>query len=363
MRPWNRLLFPDANKIRRRAPNSISQVRVLLASMEGKLTITTAFLLLMLSLVILVAIRTYFAAKAAIFGRVYEQDTPFTIVLFMCVWKRPILTDFVLSHYHSLIKPLAVDNIHLHIFLVGSDPSETSAHARKLQARFVIHPNNPLGAKHDLGLQSLRDVYTAALKENQIPHLPDAVAIVGSDDVLNQPFFVAVRSLMSGSPPVQHVVGLKDIYFFDLRSLRLVYTPGYRSYETPISGTIGCGRVFSWAMLETLDWHLWDVERERGLDQSAIRNVMTRVPMVGDVSEAVNGRAQGIVAVDIKSDGYGAGVNIWRFEQVVQAVGSKGRLHEFEDMDARETLGKAFGGDFLHRLEGLRAEMAEMESE
>lgn len=108
---------------------------------------------------------------------------------------------------------------------------------------------------------------------------------------------------------------------------------------------------------------MWDVDRERGLDQSAIRNVMTRVPMVGDVSEAVDGSAQGIVAVDIKSDGYGAGVNIWRFEQVVQAVGAKGRLHEFKDLDARKTLEKAFRREFWARLEGLRAEMAEMESE
>lgn len=293
-----------------------------------------------------------------------ESGAPlFVVVVYMCTWKRPLLTDFVLAHYDALREPLAQENIRLDIFITGSEDDVTEEQARKYGAKYAVHPNSPLGAKHDKGIQSLRDVYINEERDVRIDRLPDAVTIVGSDDVINAAFFIQIRRLMSGPPPLHHIVGIKDIHFFDLKSRRLVYTRGYRSYQTPISGTIGCGRAFSWAMLEALNWHLWDVDREHGLDQSAIRNVMARVPLVAEVSTAIDGRDAGIMAVDIKSDGFAAGANIWRFEQVVEAVGRNGRLHEFEDYDANSTLGAAFEANFLTGLEKLRSEMALLESE
>lgn len=287
----------------------------------------------------------------------------FVVVVYMCTWGRPLLTDFVLAHYDRLREPLAWEGIRLDIFVTGSERDITEAHARKYNASYAIHPNSPLGAKHDKGLQSLRDFYVSRGRDGRIHQLPDAVVIVGSDDVINAAFFSQMRHLMSGPPPIYHIVGLKDIHFFDLKSRRLVYTRGYRFYNTAISGTIGCGRAFSWPMLEAINWHLWDADREHGLDQSAIRNVMTRVPLVGEVSMAIDGRGVGVTAVDIKSDGFAAGANIWRFEQVVEAVGKNGRLHEFEDYDANSTLGAAFEPNFLTGLENLRSQMVHLESE
>lgn len=296
-------------------------------------------------------------------AQVDEESPPFSVVLFMCVWKRPLLTHFVLSHYSKLKKPLLQYGIDLDIFLTGSDNATTSELARKHGASFAIHPNSPLGAKHDKGIQSLRSFYSDKVETGDRLQIPNAVAIVGSDDVINAEFFLQVRDLMHGQVPAQHVVGLRDIHFFDLKSRRLVYTSGYRSFKTPISGTLGCGRVLSWPILDALDWHVWDLERERGLDQSAIRNIMRRMPLVGEVSGAIAGRDSGIVAVDIKSDGFAAGTNIWKFEQVVEAVGRNGRLHSFVDCDARETLNKAFGSKFMSELKKLRTEMTRNESE
>lgn len=336
--------------------------------MEGKLACSTHVLKLGLTsfglraVFLLALLSALVSERQTAYAQVDMESPPFTIVLFMCVWKRPLLTDFVLSQYQKLKKPLLQDGVELDIFIAGSDNATTPVLAKKYGASFAVHPNSPLGAKHDMGIQSLRSFYNDAVEKGARLQLPHAVAIVGSDDVINAAFFLRVRDLMQGQFPRQHVVGLRDIHFFDLKSRRLVYTSGYRSFKTPISGTLGCGRVLSWSILEALDWHVWDLERERGLDQSAIRNVLRRVPLVGEVSGAIAGRDSGIVAVDIKSDGFAAGANIWKFEQVVEAVGKNGRLHSFVDCDARETLGDAFGSEFLSRLEKLRVEMTRLES-
>ncbi|KAI0567212.1 hypothetical protein FGB62_4g062 [Gracilaria domingensis] len=227
--------------------------------------------------------------------------------------------------------------------------------AEKYNAGYSIFPNSPLGAKHDKGLASLRDFYVNK-SSGQEEALPDAVTIFGSDDVVNKEFFLQVRDLLRRTPGV-HVVGLEDLYFHDLKTKRLVYTRGYKSFQVPISGTLGCGRVYSWAILEDLDWHLWDNDRERGLDQSAVRNVLNRFPLIGEVSVALFGAQQGIVAIDIKSDGYDTGTNIWRFDEVIAAVGKNGRLHDFEEKKGEIVLKEAFGDEFIWNLDQLRSHM------
>lgn len=355
--PSESILFPDADEVCGRADDDVLPVCQLRPSVERKLIPLPIFPFRHTFATWLVALCVFFSVSLpTVLARDDSRTSPFSIILFMCVWKRPILTDFVLSHYHRMREALMAERISLEIFIAGSENS-TATLAGRFQAGFVILPNSPLGTKHDKGLRSLRDYYMSRGR------LPDAVAIVGSDDVINVDFFLQVRDVMCGPPPRKHFVGLRDIFFYDLKSRRLVYTQGYRSYETPISGTLGCGRVFSWAILDSLDWHVWDEDRERGLDQSAIRNVMKSVPFVAEVSEAIAGREAGIVAVDIKSDAFSAGANIWRFDQVVSAVGKNGRLHEFVDYDADATLGHAFETQFLSKLEEMRTEMIRAESD
>lgn len=363
MRTSESLLLSNADQIRRRAVDHLLSLRVLRPPMDRKLVSPRAGMRQGRHATWLFGFCIILATTVQVgFGQRVQHLAPFNLVLFMCIWERPLLTNFVLSHYEELREQLVSEKIFLDMFIVGSDNS-TDYVAQKFQAAYAVHPNSPLGMKHDKGLRSLRDHYNAATERGDRLDNPDAVVIVGSDDVINIKFFLQVRDLMHKSVPRQHIVGLRDIFFHDLKSRQLVYTRGYRSFNTPISGTLGCGRVFSWAILDAMDWHLWDVDRERGLDQSAIRNVMIRVPFVGDLSKAVAGREAGIVAVDIKSDGFPAGSNIWRFDQVVAAVGKNGRMHDFEDYDTDSTLKRAFGPHFVMKLEALRTSMARLESQ
>lgn len=313
--------------------------------MEGKLTLLMFFLL------------------CFVLGRcVLGKDVPFEIVVFMCVWKRPLLTKFVLTHFQLMKTDLwNEDHIKLQLFIIGSDNTTIPMLANQLADGYAIHPNNPVGAKHDNGLQSLGAFYKQQMVDGIRDSLPHAVTMFGSDDIVNKQFFRYVKQKMHNQSPGYHVLGIRDIFFYDLKTQKLVYTKGYKSFKTPLSGTIGCGRVMSWSILDTLDWHLWDRTRDRGLDQSATRNVMKSIPFIGEVSEAIPGLDNNIVTIDIKSDGYSAGTNIWRFEQVVEAVGKNGRFHNFEQHDEKSVFTNAFGSEILSRLDQLRQQMIQSE--
>lgn len=294
-----------------------------------------------------------------------ESKPVFSIVLYICIWKRPLLTDFVLSHYNGLKQSLAGDDILLNLFIVGSDNISTVTTANRFSASFAVHPNKPLGAKHNMGIQSLHSHFMGKYeKQNRESSVPDAVAVFGSDDIVNRAFFTSVRDLMvPKSGGRHHMVGLRDIFFYDLKNEQLVYTKGYRSFQSEVSGTLGCGRVYSWSLLEALDWEVWDSERNHGLDQSATRNVLKKVAMIEEVSVGVVGRERGIVAVDMKSDGYSSGTNIWRFQEVIEAVGRNGRFHDFEHEDGEVVLREAFGGSIIDELSVLRGKMVESETD
>lgn len=264
----------------------------------------------------------------------------FKIVIYTCLWQRPLLTEFVLDHYVSL-KPMLFQthDIHLDVFTVGSEGEKSAAIAAKFNASYVEHQNQPLGAKHNFGLSVLR---------KKIPDV-DAVVIIGSDDILNHQYFVTVKDLMTRKSQPMHMVGLKDLFFYDLGTKELVYTRGYRSVTTEVAATIGLGRALSKNLLDCIDWFLWDPERNHGLDQSTVRRLLRNVIGVDYVSTAVLGKENGIVAIDIKTDSVG-GTNIWAFDKVLKAVGKGGRLYEFEHFQSDGALSEFLGKAFVRKV-------------
>lgn len=296
-------------------------------------------------------------------------QSPFTIVIFMCVWKRPLVTQFVLQHFASLNETLLATGISVELFLVGSDPNATHVLANAVDAAYAIHPNNPVGKKHQLGLQSLRNHYVDQVDTKKRRQLPHAVTIFGSDDVVPARYFSLVREYFrpitephSGTR-LFHVLGLRDVWFYDLRSRRLAYTPGYRSFASPLAGTVGCGRAFSWSFLDSVHWQLWDVDRDRGLDQSVVRNLFRANIFMSEISVAIMGRDFEVYAVDIKTDAYqNAGTNVWAFDSVISAVGRSGRLLPFSEEIGDVSLHTAFGEDFVARLNKLRQDMEQADA-
>lgn len=129
-----------------------------------------------------------------------------------------------------------------------------------------------------------------------------------------------------------HVVGLRDIYFYDIATDQLAYTAGYTDSKTALASTIGLGRTFSRGVLEIMSWSIWEADRNRGLDQSAVRTLLTRIPTLDIVVSALDGRALGILAVDLKSHAIpNHGTNLWSFQSIMDSANhSNSRLRPFE---------------------------------
>lgn len=409
MLPSARKLFPDANPLSRRTDDHVLPLPEVRSSMEGKLKprltklkLTQMSHLRMLLFVLLAACMFMMLACSATAFEVVPNNTfhyfsrahaltraassstksssttepPFIFVVFLCIWKRPLLTHFVVDHFVHLAHSAARDHIRIDLFLVGSDEAETSSLAMSARAEvtipatspyftriaYVIHPNRPVGAKHQLGLESLRAHYLS--RTGPGVKLPDAVAVFGSDDVVTGSFFTHARNALAGGG-MTHVFGLRDVWFYQLQSRQLIYTAGYTSSRTPLANTVGCGRVLSWALLDAIRWRVWDKQRDRGLDQSAVRHVMNRFAFVPEVSIDVEGRPLGILAVDVKTDAFAKqGTNVWHFDSIVKAAADgKGRLQRYMNESADETFRKAFGTRFWERLDLLRSRMMRAEEE
>lgn len=345
--------LPDANTICRRTYDNILSMSKVWLSMERKLT----FSFLLICILLCSCVHA-------------QQHDDFKIVVFICVWKRPLLSKFIIDHFVYISKQVRQDGIIVDLFIVGSDSNFTHSLISRIPSNvtyssYAIHPNHPVGHKHNQGLLSLRHHYTSTLPSN----LPDAVTIFGSDDIVTPSFFIHTRNalLSNNSDTVarSHVFGLYDVWFLDLRSKRLVYTAGYKSFSTPLSGTVGCGRVFSWKLLDAIEWHVWDDDIDRGLDQSAVRNIMQRFAFVSEVSIGLLGRPVGVMAVDIKTDGFvnGVGENVWTFESILQGAIGTGRLKKYSEENLEKILDSGFGEGFTRRLDHLRNDMVLAESE
>ena len=249
-----------------------------------------------------------------------------TLGVLTCLWQRPALTDVVLRWYQHLKSDLS-EQLDLELLAVGSEGAASRALAEDNGFAYVEHPNAPLGAKWNAGL--------AALRERQ----PDAVVIVGSDDLVSGNLFILYADRIARGC---QYLGLTDMYFLDLASRRLCFWPGY-----PPGGrhgeTLGLGRCLHADLLDVHDWRLWEDGLRMGLDGSMTRRLAPQLRAEPQRWNAVAFRCldHGIGALDIKS-----GLNLWSFARVVGAC-------EVQYMDFDATLCALFPEHLVEPIRGL----------
>jgi len=207
------------------------------------------------------------------------------LVVLTCVWKRPELAGIVLRSYQRLQKMVAPE-IELSLLAVGSEGIRSRALTEGCGFDYVEFPNEPLSHKWNRGAQAAKE------------YDPDAVVIVGSDDVISYDLILwYARQLRLG----HHFFGLLDLYFFDLDSLRMGYWAGYQgALDGDRRGEpIGCGRCFSRALLEHTVWDLWprSSPRNTSLDSLTFNFLQEN----GFAIKARTMKEIGAYAVDIKS--------------------------------------------------------------
>lgn len=201
---------------------------------------------------------------------------------------------------------------------MGSDPS-TKDLAVQISSPYEINPNRPIGRKQNLGFLSLRDHYESKVRAKRRRHVPKTIAIFGTDDIVPLPYFETLRAHLEpvdAKEPKDHVFALHDV----------------------------CS--------------VWDEDRNNGIDRSAVRNIMRRDAFVSEVSVAVLGLENGIIVVDVKTDGYAkSGSDLLAFDTILRAGDGKGRLERFREEEVEHARGPEFGQPFLERLENFRTDM------
>lgn len=127
---------------------------------------------------------------------------------------------------------------------------------------------------------------------------PDAIIIMGSDDLISEDYFVKVSKKIDFSELAIH--SLTDLYFLDLQQKVMQY------WGNPPGESMGLGRVVPRVVLDHMDWSLWspEIPRNSGLDGSCVRKLQSR-----NVSNVMYSMKDFEVdALDIKS---GVNINSW----------------------------------------------------
>lgn len=241
------------------------------------------------------------------------------LAVLTALWKRRDIAALMLSNLQSVRDELRADGIELSVLAVGSEGSTTARLVGEYGAEYVEYPNQPLGEKWNVGL-----LYCESLD-------PDAIVVIGSDNFPNAALFrIWAGYLRDG----YEYVGFLDAFMFEVTSWRLLHWFGYPKTHYRHGEPVGSGRCFSAALLERLDWILWDSTKKTSLDWSTTQ----RLEKVAPRSKAIH-MANGMFHLGIKTH-----ENICKFEQFVADTGN-GRLIEPDEL-----LISQFGGELVEKL-------------
>lgn len=142
------------------------------------------------------------------------------------------------------------------------------------------YQNNPLSYKWNMAIRTLQQIDF------------DAVILLGSDDYIDEAFLEYVERTI----PNFDMIGFKDIYFQHNKGL--YYWSGYTNNRR--GEPAGAGKVYSRKFLECINWNLFDVARDRGLDKIS----WIRVKQAKANIHITSLKQNGLLLVDIK-DGEG----------------------------------------------------------
>jgi len=215
------------------------------------------------------------------------------VALITAVWKRHELTDIVLNRFKNIKKEIA-ETIDLELIAVGSEGEKSQKLCEKHGFNYVEQENMPLNRKYNAASRLAKETN------------PEAVYRIDSDDWITSE---AITSSLKMIDAGHSAVGLLDLYFFDLPSLKLGRWGGYSFFNHPKriwawrnkGKTLGVGRCFSRELMEILDWEIWDQELElsRWLDT----NCDERLKKKGYKFKGFTMKQLQTFAMDIKGSG------------------------------------------------------------
>lgn len=241
------------------------------------------------------------------------------IALATTIWKRPAVTETVLSYYSDL----EVEGVDFRRIAVTSNSRDASL-ARDMGWDVTTHPNEPLSEKHN------KVALWAGLEYDA-----DAVCFFNSDDLISGAYFQ--RSSQILQHPENMGIRLINYVMLDLVERR----GSFVGEALP-----GSGVILTREALDVLGWKPWEGEPiNEFLDSRLMSNLReANVPMTG----AMNSVDTPTQICALKS-----GLNIWSYEEHIRAVQTNEAVSEnIEDVDPEEYLEERFPS-VLDRLKGM----------
>lgn len=176
------------------------------------------------------------------------------IVLMVTMYKRHELTKFVFNHYNKIAKKKS--KVEIILCAAGSEGIISESIAVNNGFNYIEVNNYPLSTKHNKLLKYAREFN------------PDAVVLIGSDDMLSpNMFYLYADKINQGID----LFGFSDFYMYDRQ---MYHWNGYEGLR--IGESIGAGRMFSKRLLDSLDWDLWGAkEINSGLDGLCMSRLST----------------------------------------------------------------------------------------
>jgi len=209
------------------------------------------------------------------------MEKSFKIVVFTPVWGRHEVLD-IWQKGVERIKAFWPEQIKIIPFCMVSN-DEDEAKIEEYGYEYVRCENKPLGNKHNIGLEALRDIDF------------DYILQLGSDDLITNEYLEYALAAMQSKIDV---FGVDRLYFTEIGTedaCKFVLT-------THKNVLIGAGRFISHKVIKLLDYEMWPHDINRGLDMTSQANISTFgiFPVVISTAD--------ICVLDVKSN-----TNIWGY--------------------------------------------------
>jgi hypothetical protein len=196
------------------------------------------------------------------------------ILIYLAVWKRPLITELCFTGINRLRRSFNIDA------LAVISEEEMIPLCDKYNVRWVMYKNEPLGEKKNYGLSKAKEIDFDYLME------------IGSDDLILDEL---VEDYLRNYIGKYEFFGVSDALHVDTH---------FRVARRITSKTCyGAGRMISRRVLEDMGWTLWAKSANRGLDQNSLFNMRRR-----KISYHMTNPMKYPGVIDVKSM-----ENIWKF--------------------------------------------------
>lgn len=206
------------------------------------------------------------------------------VAIVTCLWQRPEITDVVQDYYANYF-----DDCTLIAAKTEGDPQPVNT-----AWHYCYAENKPLAQK-----------FNAAFLEAR-KHSPDIVVLIGSDDLISYSLIEYYKRVYS--PNDTYLLGLKDLFYHDIRTRRTIHWHGLPSRYK--SMPIGCGRVFSRNILDRMGWMPLGPKAKANMGMDT--NSTDYMKALSIRFKSVTMKEAGAVCVDLKS-----GVSMHSFDKIM----------------------------------------------